>query len=101
MAVTSLNIKTWRPFADGIIFGEIGAYQQLEGTVHVAVDPYHPHNADIADLERAPRDAQGRVQCSADFRILQPAAPRRGDQRLLSIPWLLDNEIPNFISESS
>jgi hypothetical protein len=83
MAVTSLNITTCRPFADGAIFGEIGAYQQLEGTVHFAIDPDHPRNAGIADLERAPRDAQGRVRCTADFRILQPVVPGRGNQRLL------------------
>lgn len=83
MAVTTLDIKTCRPFADGVAFGEVGSYQQLEGTIHFAVDPYHPRNAGIADLKRVPLDAQGRVRCSADLRILQPVAPQRGNQRLL------------------
>ncbi len=83
MAVTTLNIKTCRPFADGMTFGEVGAYQQLEGTVHLAVDPNHPRSTGIADLKRATRDTQGFVQCSADFRILQPVVPGRGNQRLL------------------
>ena len=83
MAVTALEIKTCGPFAQGQTFGDVGPYQQLEGTVHFAVGPNHPRNAGITDLTRAPRDAQGRVRCSADFRMLQPVAPRRGNRRLL------------------
>jgi hypothetical protein len=83
MAVTALEIKTCSPFAQGTAFGDVGPYQQLEGTVHFAVDPNHPRNAGITDLTLAPRDAQGRVRCSADFRMLQPVAPRRGNRRLL------------------
>lgn len=83
MAVTTLEITTCSPFANGAPFGDVGPYQQLEGTVHFAVDPHHPRNAAIADLKRAPRNAQGLVQCSADFRMLQPVAPQGGNQRLL------------------
>src|SRR5437773_6853267 len=83
MAVTALEIKTCSPFAQGQTFGDAGPYQQLDGTVHFAVDPHHPSNAGITDLRRAPRDAQGLVRCSADVRLLQPVAPHRGNQRLL------------------
>src|SRR5262245_18948003 len=83
MAVTVLEIKTCIPFAQGAVFGEVGPYQLLEGTVHCAVDPNHPGNAGITDLKLAPRDAQGLVPYSADVRLLQPVAPQRGNQRLL------------------
>jgi Alpha/beta hydrolase domain len=83
MAVTALTIKTRSPFAEGTAFGDVGPYQQLDGTVHFAVDPNHPCNASITDLTLAPRDAQGLVRCTADFRLLQPVAPERGNQRLL------------------
>jgi alpha/beta hydrolase family protein len=83
MAVTALEIKTCSPVAQGIAFADVGPYQYLEGTVHFAVDPDHPRNAGITDLSRAPRDAQGLVHSSADFRVLQPVAPERGNQRLL------------------
>ena len=83
MAATALEIKTCSPFAQGTAFGGVGPYQQLDGTVHFAVDPDHPRNAGITDLKLAPRDAQGLVRCSADFRMLQPVAPQRGNQRLL------------------
>lgn len=83
MAVTALEIKTCSPFASGIAFGDVGPYQQLEGTVHVAVDPDHPSNAGITDLQRAPRDAHGLVHGAADVRLLQPVAPQHGNRRLL------------------
>ncbi len=83
MAVTALEIKTCSPFAQGKTFGDVGPYQQLDGTVHFAVDPNRPANAGIADLQRAPRDAHGLVRCSADVRLLQPVALQRGNQRLL------------------
>jgi alpha/beta hydrolase family protein len=83
MAVTALEIKTRSPFAQGMAFSDVGPYQQLEGTIHFAVDPEHPRNAGITDLKLAPRDTQGLVHCSADFRLLQPVRPERGNQRLL------------------
>jgi hypothetical protein len=83
MAVTALEIKTRRPFAAGTTFGDVGPYQQLDGTVHFAVDPTHSRNAGITDLNLAPRDVQGLVHCSADFRLLRPVAPQLGNQRLL------------------
>ncbi len=83
MAVTALEIKTCSPFAQGTAFGDVGPYQQLDGTVHIAVDPDHPGNAGITDLKLARRDAQGRVCCSADVRMLRPVAPPYGNHRLL------------------
>jgi hypothetical protein len=83
MAVTALEIKTRKPYAQGMVFGEVGPYEQLDGTVHFAVDPRHPRNAGIADLTLAPRNVQGLVQAAADFRVLQPVTPQRGNQRLL------------------
>jgi hypothetical protein len=83
MAVTALEIKTCSPFAQGETFGDVGPYQQLDGTVYFAVDPDHPSNAGITDLKLAPRDAQGLVHCSADVRLLTPVAPQHGNHRLL------------------
>ena len=53
-------------------------YQELRGSVHFAVDPLHPANALIADIAAAPRNAQGKVEFSADLVIWQPAAPEQG-----------------------
>jgi Alpha/beta hydrolase domain len=83
MAVTALEIKTRSPFAQGTVFGDVGPYEQLDGTVYFAVDPNHPRNAGITDLKLTPRDAQGLVQCSADFRMLKPVHSQYGNHRLL------------------
>ena len=83
MAVTKVLITSRRPFAQEKAFGNVGPYEQLDGTVYFAVDPNHPANSVITDLKLAPRDASGRVQFSADWRLLRPVEPQRGTHRLL------------------
>src|ERR1700682_4324903 len=58
-------------------------YERVDGRLHFAVDPAHPANARITDLDRAPRDAQGQVRFWAAFVLLQPADPARANRRLL------------------
>ena len=58
-------------------------YERVDGRLHFAVDPSHPANARITDLDRAPRDAAGQVRFWADFVLLQPADPARANRRLL------------------
>ena len=83
MPVTKLEIKTREPFAGGQSFGEAGAYEQVDGVVHFSVDPEHPANETIADIKLAPRDGDGRVAFSSDFRVVQPVDPQRGNGRML------------------
>ena len=83
MPATRLEITSQRPFAEGQPFGEVGPYTQVDGTVHFAVDPLHPANETIADITLAPRNGQGQVEFSADFRILSPDDPRKGNRKLL------------------
>ena len=83
MPVTRLEITSQKPFADGQSFGEAGSYTQIDGTAHFAVDPLHPVNETIADIKLAPRNADGLVEFSADFRILQPDDPGKSNHRLL------------------
>jgi hypothetical protein len=75
MALVRLEVRRRGPYAGGVSFGEVGAYEQLDGIGHFAVDPEHAANAPIVDLEKAARDADGRVTFLADFCILQPANP--------------------------
>ncbi|MCA1724400.1 MAG: hypothetical protein LC748_09185, partial [Thermomicrobia bacterium] len=83
MAVTRLEIRARRPYAEGMTFGEAGAYERIDGTMHFAVDPAHPANALIVDLDRAARDDAGRVRFSADFCLVQPVDPAKANRRLL------------------
>ena len=87
MPVTRFEIKTRAPFAEGQVFGDTGSYEQLDGVVDFAIDPAHPANQVIADLQLAPTDAQGQVTFSSDFRILRPVDPAKGNHRvLLDVP---------------
>ncbi len=83
MPVTKIEIKSRCPFAYGKSFGDVGAYEQLDGTVHFAVDPNNAANETIADLELAPQDPNGLVAFSSDFRILRPVDPELGNRRIL------------------
>ena len=83
MPVTRLEITSQRPLADGQSFGAVGTYTQIDGMAYFAVDPLHPANETIADIKLAPRNEQGLVEFSADFRVLQPDDPANGNGRLL------------------
>ena len=72
MAITELEITKRTSLASGESFGDVGAYELLEGTAHYAVDPLHPRNQGITDLDLALRNSAGKVEFSADFAMLQP-----------------------------
>ena len=83
MALTKLEIKTRKPFAGGELFGNAGRYEQIDGLAHFAADPEHPENAVIADIGLAPRNGDGLVEFSSDFRIVKPVDNDHGNGRLL------------------
>jgi hypothetical protein len=78
----TLTITDRRPFADGMAFGATGPYERLTGRAQFAVDPLAPTNAWVVDLDKAPRDAQGKVRFAADIMILTPAVPAQGNRRV-------------------
>jgi alpha/beta hydrolase family protein len=83
MSVTALDVHTRCRVLDGRPFGAAGAYEKLVGTLRFAVDPDHPLHARVCDLDRAPRDAAGRVAFAGDFYVLRPVDPERGNGSLL------------------
>lgn len=83
MAVTHLEIDERQPYMGGQEFGDAGAYERIDGKLTFAVAPDDLANCTIVDLDRAPRDAAGLVQFHADFCLLQPSDPKRGNRRLL------------------
>ena len=60
--LTEVNITAVEPFADGASFGATGAYERVHGTFKGALDPSDARNKAIVNIERAPRDATGRVE---------------------------------------
>jgi len=67
------------PAFEGTAFGAAGAYESVEGRIVGALDPAHPRNRGIVDLDKAPRGPDGLVSYDVDFYILRPADPTRGN----------------------
>jgi hypothetical protein len=85
--VTRLDVLNTVALADASAFGARGAYEEITGTVHFAVDPADTHNAIIADIALAPRNADGKVEFSADIVIWKPVDMTLGNGvTLVDIP---------------
>ena len=76
------------PVFGGEEFGAVGAYERLHGTAFCELDPAHPLNAGIVNLDKAPRNARGNVEYQSEFRILKPVDVARGNG------WLV-YDVPN------
>lgn len=63
------------------------AYELVEGRVRFGFDPAHPANARVTDLALAPRNAEGLVEATADFVVLQAIDPaQRSGTALVDVP---------------
>ena len=80
--VVRLRVERREVVLGGKAFGAAGAYEKLVGKVDFALDPALPQNRGIVDLALAPRNARGLVEFSADFYLLKPVEPSRGNGRL-------------------
>jgi alpha/beta hydrolase family protein len=80
--VVRLRIERREVVLNGAPFGAAGPYEKLVGRVDFGLDPNAPANEMIVDLKLAPRNARGEVESSADFYLLKPVDPRRGNGRL-------------------
>jgi hypothetical protein len=94
--ITRITIKRREPFAGGHEFPITGAYEKLVGKIYGEVDPKNRRNKVIVNLDKAPRNGQGKVEYWSDFCILKPLdmtrgngkiffdAPNRGSKRIVS-----------------
>jgi Alpha/beta hydrolase domain len=80
--VVRLRIERREVVLAGRPFGAAGPYEKLVGKVDFGLDPTLPRNGTIVDLPLAPRNARGEVEATADFYMLKPVDPRRGNGRL-------------------
>lgn len=81
--VTRVQIEQRRHFAEGMRFGQVGAYETISGRLFFEIDPDAPINQRIADLKFARRNEKGRVEFWADFFLMQPVDPAKGNGCLL------------------
>lgn len=70
--LVKLEISKREVMAQGAPFGEAGPYEKLTGRASFEVDPTLERNKVVFDLDRAPRNARGQVEFSADMVILKP-----------------------------
>jgi len=71
------------PVFAGRKFEAVGAYECISGTVYGALDPAHPLNIGIVNLDKAPRNARGWVEYASDFSLMKPVDLARGNGTLV------------------
>ena len=81
--VVQLHIEHRETLLKGKAFGLAGAYEKLTGKVEFVLDPEAPRNSGIVDLKLATRNATGGVPFTADFYLLKPLDPQRGNGKIL------------------
>jgi hypothetical protein len=82
--VTEIVItRTESPTFGGASFGDVGQYERLEGIIKSEVDPKHPLNAVIVNINKAPKNAKGLVEYDVDFVILKPVDMNKGNHKIL------------------
>src|SRR6185503_17587597 len=81
--VVRIEMQTRSDLAGGQAFGAAGAYEKLAGKIFFAVDPTLAANRIVADLDKAPRNASGKVEFSSDFFLIKPKAIARGNGAVL------------------
>ena len=81
-AVVRFDVTSREPLGEQS-FGTVGAYERIRGTVHYAIAPELRQNLPIVDLKLALKNAQGKVEFHADFDILTPRDPSRGNGAIL------------------
>jgi hypothetical protein len=75
--VLRVEVEAQHDVLGGQSFGAAGAYEKLTGTVTFAFDPANPMNARIVDLDKAPRNAAGKVEAWGHFMVLRPKQQKK------------------------
>ncbi len=81
--LVSIDIKAIEPLADGAAFGDVGAYERVIAVARGEIDPDSPAHKGIALLDKASRNAAGKVEYATDLFILRPRDAARGNGRIL------------------
>ena len=77
--VSRVEIATRRDVAGGRSFGSAGPYEQIVGKLFFTIDPANRRNLVIADLDKASKNAAGKIEMSADLVILRPRDSSKGN----------------------
>lgn len=78
-----LEIQRVENVFDGMSFGSAGTYEKIVGRAYGEVDPTHPLNQAIVNLNKAPTNTKGRVEYAVDFCVLKPTDLDKSNRRIL------------------
>ena len=81
--ITELGQQKVETFAEGAPFGSAGAYERVSGVAKGELDPTDARNQGIVNLQRAARNARGRVEYEVDWFMLRPADPAKANGKLI------------------
>ena len=81
--VVRIEVNSRTDVLSGKSFGNTGAYEKLAGKIYFAVDPRNSANRIIADIDKAPKNAVGKVEFSSDFYMIKPKDLSRGNGTIL------------------
>src|SRR5438093_826425 len=81
--VVRIEVNSRADVLAGKSFGPAGPYEQLSRRSYVAVDPRNSANQVVTDIDKAPKNASGKVEFSSDFFIIKPKDLARGNGSLL------------------
>jgi hypothetical protein len=81
--VVKIEVRDRRDVLAGRSFGLAGPYEIFEGTLHFAFDPALAPNRIVTDIDKALRNAGGKVEHSADFYLVKPKRLVKGNGTLL------------------
>ena len=81
--VVRIEVKSRADLLSGKPFGSVGAFETISGKIYFAVDPRNTANHIITDIDKAPRNASGRVEFSSDFYMIKPKELDRGNGSVL------------------
>lgn len=81
--VVRIEVQSRADMLAGRSFGASGPYEKINGTIYFAVDPALAANKIVTDLDKAPRNARGLVEFSADFFLVKPRQIARGNGAVL------------------
>src|SRR4051794_30887721 len=81
--VVRIDVQSRADLVGGQPFGSAGADEKIAGRIFFAADPSLPANRIVTDIDKAPRNAAGKVEFSADFYLMKPKAIARGNGAVL------------------
>jgi hypothetical protein len=81
--VVRIEVTSRADLVGGQPFGAAGPYEKISGKVFFAVDPALPANRIVTDIDRAPRNAAGKVEFSSDFFLIKPKRVEKGNGAVL------------------